>query len=117
LKGANTVSVGMVCYVVIYTMSCSARIGGLVAIFRLGQSAGRELFEQILDAVLRAPISWIQRVQAGPVINRLTDDMWKIDKSLPNQISAFLDNLIRLLVILANKYVTARDVRDTEVFN
>ena len=69
---------------------CGLALGsGLLVLVRTltialnGLRATRIMFEQTLDSLLHAPMSWFNANPSGRILNRLSDDQSKIDTSLP----------------------------------
>ncbi|KAJ0412254.1 hypothetical protein ATCC90586_006640 [Pythium insidiosum] len=72
-----------------------------------GLRASRFLFSELLERVLRAPISFFDTTPLGRVVNRLSKDVYTVDESIPSTWAMLLNTIINVLVTLATIcYVT-----------
>jgi len=69
--------------------------------------ASKDLFEQLLHAVLRAPLRWLDTVPVGRVLNRFTSDFNMIDSKISMDLGFMLNNAMQVLeVIIAGLFVS-----------
>jgi ABC-type multidrug transport system fused ATPase/permease subunit len=69
--------------------------------------ASKDLFEQLLHAILRAPLRWLDTVPVGRVLNRFTSDFSKIDSRISMDLGFMLNNAMQVLeVIIAGLFVS-----------
>ncbi|VDI80258.1 ATP-binding cassette, subfamily C (CFTR/MRP), member 10 [Mytilus galloprovincialis] len=66
-----------------------------------GICAARIMHTQILDSILKAPISFFQTTPIGRIINRFSSDLYSIDDSLPFILNIFLANVYGILGTIA----------------
>ncbi|KAK2168341.1 hypothetical protein NP493_1234g00004 [Ridgeia piscesae] len=59
--------------------------------------ASSKLFSALLDAILRAPVSFFDTTPIGRIVNRFAKDMDIVDSTLPSYISFFLLVLVPLM--------------------
>jgi ABC-type multidrug transport system fused ATPase/permease subunit len=69
--------------------------------------ASKDLFEQLLHAILRAPLRWLDTVPVGRVLNRFTSDFNMIDSRISMDLGFMLNNAMQVLeVIIAGVFVS-----------
>ena len=69
--------------------------------------ASKDLFEQLLYAILRAPLRWLDTVPVGRVLNRFTSDFNMIDSRISMDLGFMLSNIMQVLeVIIAGLFVS-----------
>ena len=69
--------------------------------------ASKDLFEQLLHAILRAPLRWLDTVPVGRVLNRFTSDFSKIDSRISMDLGFMLNNAMQVLeVVIAGLFVS-----------
>ncbi|CAG8455801.1 6887_t:CDS:10 [Scutellospora calospora] len=61
----------------------------------------RTLFSELLNAILRAPMSFFDTAPLGKIMNRFSKDLGMIDQSLMTVMSGFLGNAIGVISVLA----------------
>ncbi|KAE8154320.1 P-loop containing nucleoside triphosphate hydrolase protein [Aspergillus avenaceus] len=102
----NTVQVDpdLLHYLRIYVaLSAAACVVGalrqLVLSFASLQSS-RQLFDDLLTTVLRAPMRWLDTVPLGRVLNRFTSDIYTVDWRLAFDLGHFVSKLLELVGIM-----------------
>ncbi|BFZ53008.1 ATP-binding cassette glutathione S-conjugate transporter ycf1 [Savitreella phatthalungensis] len=75
------------CYVVILWVFCSIR-------------ASRTLHEDMANAVFRAPMTFFETTPMGRILNRFSNDVYKIDEVLARTWSMFLRNSMQVMFVL-----------------
>ena len=76
-------------------------------IFLASIRASKDLFEQLLHAVLRAPLRWLDTVPVGRVLNRFTSDFNMIDSRISSDLGFGLNNAMQVLeIIIAGLFVS-----------
>lgn len=68
---------------------------------RLGVRAARRLHEQMLRALLRAPMRFFHQTPSGRIINRCSKDTTDVDRNLTGFLAFFLTSLLQLIATLA----------------
>ncbi|RAK99344.1 P-loop containing nucleoside triphosphate hydrolase protein [Aspergillus ibericus CBS 121593] len=63
--------------------------------------SSRQLFNDLLVAVLRSPLRWLDTVPLGRILNRFTSDMYILDWRLGYDIGHFVYKVLELVGILA----------------
>eukprot|EP00004_Rigifila_ramosa_P021254 TRINITY_DN5618_c0_g1_i1.p1 TRINITY_DN5618_c0_g1~~TRINITY_DN5618_c0_g1_i1.p1 ORF type:complete len:1399 (-),score=364.82 TRINITY_DN5618_c0_g1_i1:59-4255(-) len=79
---------------------CAALVRWL-SVVRVGLIAAEQMHDDMLDSVLRAPVSFFDTTPLGRVLNRFQLDARKIDMDLYSSYHAFLLNLFLIIGILA----------------
>ncbi|KAH7320049.1 P-loop containing nucleoside triphosphate hydrolase protein [Stachybotrys elegans] len=80
-----------------------AGLSGVVGTMRflwyyiMSLKASRSMFENILYAVLRTPLRWIDTVPVGRILNRLTADFDVIDSQLTTSVGMVIWNVLGIL--------------------
>jgi ABC-type multidrug transport system fused ATPase/permease subunit len=69
--------------------------------FFVSLKGSRTLFSKLLNAILRAPLSFFDTVPLGRVMNRFSKDLGMVDQGLVTVISSFLGNAMGALSVLA----------------
>ncbi|RLN47454.1 hypothetical protein BBJ28_00013553 [Nothophytophthora sp. Chile5] len=79
-----------------------------VIILYLGSlHASRLLFNNLLERVLRAPVSFFDTTPLGRIVNRLSKDVYTVDESIPSTFVGLLNTVISVMITLATiSYVT-----------
>lgn len=67
----------------------------------IGLKTSRILFERLVHAILRAPLSWVDTNPSGRILNRFTSDMFMVDRRLPGDLGNFLQSIFQLVVTIA----------------
>ncbi|RUS34665.1 hypothetical protein BC938DRAFT_479221 [Jimgerdemannia flammicorona] len=62
--------------------------------------AARSFYEQLLNAVMRAPVRFFDTTPVGRIMSRFSKDFEAIDSSLAMVCSAFIDTLLSLIAII-----------------
>lgn len=76
-------------------------------VFLASIRASKDLFEQLLHAILRAPLRWLDTVPVGRVLNRFTSDFNMIDSRISMDLGFMLSNVMQVLeVIIAGVFVS-----------
>ena len=68
--------------------------------FFVSLKGSRTLFSKLLNAILRAPLSFFDTAPLGRVMNRFSKDLGMIDQGLVTVISSFLGNAIGAISVL-----------------
>ncbi|KAJ5909248.1 P-loop containing nucleoside triphosphate hydrolase protein [Penicillium taxi] len=68
-------------------------------------TSGRALHSQILNTVIKAPLSFITSADIGTTLSRFTQDIKQIDRQLPGQIAALGSQVFKLLAQLILLYM------------
>lgn len=62
--------------------------------------SSKVLFQDLLSAVLAAPLRWLDTVPVGRIVNRFTADIYQLDCILGPQLAAFMKFMFQILGIL-----------------
>jgi len=92
-------------YALINLMSLIAIFMRVIAIVLIGLKASRILYEEVLDTVLRAPMSFFDTTPLGRIINRFSKDIYTIDESLVSTMRSFLatiSNVIGVVIVISS---------------
>lgn len=94
-------------YVAIY-MVLSVLVGALsslqsVVFYIVGLRASATLFRQMVHAILRAPLQWIDNTPRGRILDCFGRDMYMVDQKSSQEISALLGSIMRISLIIATK--------------
>ncbi len=68
--------------------------------FLVSLKGSKTLFSKLLNAILRAPLSFFDTAPLGRVMNRFSKDLGMIDQGLITVISSFLGNAIGAISVL-----------------
>merc|ERR1711998_692001 len=58
-----------------------------------GLKAARKLYMELLESILRAPMSFFDTTPIGRILNRFSKDIYSLDQQLPSTIRAYLGTL------------------------
>lgn len=61
-----------------------------------GWHAARTLHGSLMEAMMKAPLSWYKTTPTGRVVNRFSGDLASLDNSIPAMIRTSLDTAVRL---------------------
>ena len=90
-------SSGQIFYLVIYALINLATVFSMFArqllLYLSSIAASKELFQNLLTTILRAPMSFFDTTPIGRVLNRFSKDMYTIDSQLPTTLRAYLGTL------------------------
>ena len=59
--------------------------------------ASRKLFAELLDSILRAPMSFFDTTPVGRIINRFSKDMYTLDEQIPQTIRSYLSTIFAVI--------------------
>lgn len=76
------------CYTLILWIFCSVR-------------SSRILHENMANAVFRAPMTFFETTPMGRILNRFSNDIYKIDEVLPRTFSMFWRNAVQVCFVMA----------------
>jgi len=94
-------------YALINLTSLVAIFIRVLAIVLSGLKASRILYEEVLDTVLRAPMSFFDTTPLGRIINRFSKDIYTIDESLVSTMRSFLATISSVIgVMIVISWVT-----------
>lgn len=68
--------------------------------FLVSLKGSRTLFSKLLNAILRAPLSFFDTAPLGRVMNRFSKDLGMVDQGLVTVITSFLGNAIGAISVL-----------------
>ncbi|KAJ5721205.1 P-loop containing nucleoside triphosphate hydrolase protein [Penicillium malachiteum] len=95
---------GLYLYIGLYVaISLTASALEVAQFFFLNYAAmksSKVLFQNILSAVLAAPLRWLDTTPSGRIINRFTADIYQLDCVLGPQLATFMKFVFQLLGIL-----------------
>ncbi|KAJ3493432.1 hypothetical protein NLG97_g4735 [Lecanicillium saksenae] len=74
---------------------------------RMSLHASRSLFQKLVGSVLYAPLSWIDSMPLGELIQTVETDMYSLDNRTTETIHNLLGNVIHLVFILSASCVSA----------
>lgn len=99
-KGNDThpVSFYLSIYALIGVLFCTFTAVQQIAIFfGAALKAAKTLHDRMLEAVVRAPMSFFETTPIGRIINRFSNDIYKIDQQLPRSLSQLIMCIIRVV--------------------
>lgn len=77
-------------------------------VFLASLRASKDLFQQLTQRVLRAPLRWLDTVPVGRVLNRFTADFNMIDSRISLNLAFMMHNMMQVIsVIIAGIFVSA----------
>lgn len=88
-------------YVGLSVVACMAGTLRYLAMAFASLQSSRQMFDELLTTVLRAPLRWLDTVPAGRIINRFTSDMYILDLRLGSDMGNFVYKGLELTGILA----------------
>ncbi|CAG8591488.1 11391_t:CDS:10 [Funneliformis caledonium] len=77
--------------------------------FFVSLKGSKTLFSKLLNAILRAPLSFFDTAPLGRVMNRFSKDLGMIDQGLVTVISSFIGNAIGAISVLVVVTVVTRE--------
>ncbi|KAJ2731440.1 hypothetical protein IW152_004528 [Coemansia sp. BCRC 34962] len=96
---------------VLYFIAIYGMLGLVSAIFTFGQSTvlwsvcavrcGRATHRNMLDAVLRSPMSFFDTTPLGRILQRFSNDQTSVDEVIPRTFGLWLQNLVSIVLSLA----------------
>lgn len=96
---------GMFYYLGVYVaISLTVCVLGAVRFFVLARASlasSRRLFRDLIHAVLRAPLRWLDTVPRGRILNRCTSDLYMMDSRLGYDLGNLVAKILKFLAILA----------------
>jgi len=99
---ANTayyVAIYMILSVLLGAVSCFQT----VVFYTIGLRASTTLFQQMIHAILRAPLRWIDKTPRGRLLDCFGRDMFTVDHKLSQEVGALLGSVMQLSLIIATK--------------
>jgi ATP-binding cassette subfamily C (CFTR/MRP) protein 1 len=69
----------------------------VIVIFMSGLRASRSLFEEMLNVVLRAPMSFFDTTPTGRILNRFSKDVYTLDGQLVATMRSYLATLASVI--------------------
>jgi ABC-type multidrug transport system fused ATPase/permease subunit len=63
--------------------------------------ASRELFHELLSAVLYAPMSFFDTTPLGRIVNRFSKDVYTVDEQIPFTVRGYITTMARVSCVLA----------------
>jgi ABC-type multidrug transport system fused ATPase/permease subunit len=67
----------------------------------IGLRAGAKLYDQMVLAVLRAPLRWIDTTPSGEIMNRFASEMQNVDRRIMHQVGGTVSSILQLVIIVA----------------
>lgn len=86
---------GVYFFICISTTTCTV-LYTLVLMIGCSIQAARKLHEQMLISVIRSPMSFFETTPLGRIINRFSNDIYRIDQLLARVFSQFFSNLVQV---------------------
>ncbi|PSR99426.1 hypothetical protein BD289DRAFT_424221 [Coniella lustricola] len=86
--------------VLFYIMQLLAMVSQSLTMTTIGLRTSQVLFERMTNAILRAPLSWIDTNPSGRIMNRFTTDMIMVDRRLPSELGGFMSSIFSLIVTI-----------------
>lgn len=94
-------------YALINLVAVFTMFARVVLIFASGLRASRSLFEELLDVVLRAPMSFFDTTPTGRIVNRFSKDVYTLDGKLVSAMRAYFSTLANVFAtIIVVTYAT-----------
>lgn len=90
-----------------WSVACTIGASRYFLIFLGSIRASKDLFQQLTYSVLRAPLSWLDTVPLGRILNRFTVDFNMIDSRISIDLAFMLHNIIQAVsVVIASMFVS-----------
>ncbi|RAH41266.1 P-loop containing nucleoside triphosphate hydrolase protein, partial [Aspergillus brunneoviolaceus CBS 621.78] len=86
-------------YVVISLSASLLEAGKCGFVYVAALNASHRLFHSMLDAILHAPLRWLNTVPTGQILNRLTADFALVDSRVPGDTHTLLSAATALAII------------------
>ncbi|XP_034475340.1 ABC transporter C family member 13-like [Drosophila innubila] len=74
-------------------------IGAVLVVYIGGLSGAKKVFRELLGHVLGAPQSFFDIQPRGRILDRLSNDVYKLDSVLPDLIRVFSSQAFRVLLV------------------
>ena len=81
-------------YALINVSAILATFLRLILFVRVGLRASRSMFENLLDRILEAPMSFFDTTPIGRIINRFSKDMYTVDEQLVSSGRSYLTTML-----------------------
>lgn len=88
-------------YVAISVIVCLVGAVRFFVLARASLASSRRLFRDLLHALLRAPLRWLDTVPLGRILNRFTSDLYMMDSRLAYDFGNLVAKILEFLAILA----------------
>lgn len=80
---------------------------------KLSNISSMALFQRMIQGALYAPLSWIDSMSLGKMIQTLENDMYSLDYRVTDHLNNLLGSLLHLLFIISTRYVAIINGYDT----
>jgi ATP-binding cassette subfamily C (CFTR/MRP) protein 1 len=77
--------------------SIMTMVRGMVLYLWLAMNASVSIHDQMVKRIIRAPMGYFERTPIGRIMNRFTNDINKIDNSIPGTFSGFFSQVVKTL--------------------
>lgn len=75
-----------------------------LVLLNISLDASRSLFQKLVRSVLYAPLSWIDSMSLGEMVQVLESDIYTMDNKTTQSLHNLLGNLMNLVIILSSRY-------------
>jgi ABC-type multidrug transport system fused ATPase/permease subunit len=100
----NTANKPSLWYVGIYALLalCSAVLITIrqITLFFVGLRASRVLHDGLIEGIMRSPMSFFDQTPLGRITNRISKDIYTVDKTLPSAFGSLLSCLFQVIASL-----------------
>jgi len=76
---------------------CIAVFTRQLFVFFRSIQASRVMFTQLLDSILRAPMSFFDTTPVGRIVNRFSKDIYTLDEQIPQTIRSYLSTIFAVI--------------------
>ncbi|WKT45217.1 AAA ATPase domain [Fusarium oxysporum f. sp. vasinfectum] len=85
-------------YLILSLLAWAATNGSMSTHMLIAPRSGAELHQRLLTTIFGAPLSFFSMTETGSLLNRFSEDMQLVDKSLPPAILSLSNQVFKLLV-------------------
>ena len=97
---SRTASWYLAIYVVLGVLTILAAAFSHLLLFLRGLHASRSLHDKLLGGIMRSPMSFFDQTPLGRITNRVSKDIYTVDKTLPGVFASFLSSLFSVVATL-----------------